>query len=244
MSELSRIFTKENLDYYLRELAKEYKKVAGRNTPAEIVLVGGAAVLVGYGFRDSTTDIDALICAATAMKDAMGRVRDRYNLPEGWINTDFRKTGSYSNELLRCSRHYKSFLQILNVRVVTGEYLLAMKLRAFREYKNDTSDIVGIFMEEHSKRGERFTFERIDRAVKELYGSWDEITPEAKEFLDELFVCNNYDVLYSRTRQNELKAKQMLVEVQENFPEVLKQEGVKEVLRKLRAKTEAAKQRH
>ena len=59
-----------------------------------------------------------------------------------------------------------------------------------------------------------------------------------------MFVCNNYDVLYSRTRQNELKAKQMLVEVQENFPEVLKQEGVKEVLRKLRAKTEAAKQRH
>ncbi len=54
MSELSRIFTKGNLDYYLRELAKEYKKVAGRNTPAEIVLVGGAAVLVDYGFRDST----------------------------------------------------------------------------------------------------------------------------------------------------------------------------------------------
>ena len=107
---------------------------------------------------------------------------------------------------------------------------------------SDTSDIVGIFMEEQSKRGERFTFERIDRAVKELYGSWDEITPEAKAFLDELLVCNDYDVLYSRTKQNELKAKQMLVEVQENFPEVLKQEGVKEVLRKLRAKTEAAKQ--
>ena len=39
-------FTKDNLDNYLKELAKEYRRVAGKNMPAEIVLAGGAAILV------------------------------------------------------------------------------------------------------------------------------------------------------------------------------------------------------
>ena len=30
-------FTKENLDYYLKELAKEFRKRNGKNMPAEIV---------------------------------------------------------------------------------------------------------------------------------------------------------------------------------------------------------------
>lgn len=54
-------FTKDNLDIYLKELAKEYKKLNGKLMPAEIVLVGGAAVLANYGFRKMTTDIDAII---------------------------------------------------------------------------------------------------------------------------------------------------------------------------------------
>ena len=64
-------FTKENLDYYLKELAKEFRKRNGKNTPAEIVLVGGAAILANYGFREMTYDIDAVITASSAMKEAV-----------------------------------------------------------------------------------------------------------------------------------------------------------------------------
>lgn len=39
--------------------------------PTEITLVGGASILINYGFRDSTYDIDALFHAASAMKDAI-----------------------------------------------------------------------------------------------------------------------------------------------------------------------------
>ena len=46
-------FTKDNLNTYLSELAKEYKKRSG-GMVAEIVLIGGASVLVNYGFRDMT----------------------------------------------------------------------------------------------------------------------------------------------------------------------------------------------
>ena len=77
----SNSFTKENLDTYLKELAKEFRKINGKSMPAEIVLVGGAAILTNYGFRDMTTDVDAVIHADSAMKDAINLVGDKYNLP-------------------------------------------------------------------------------------------------------------------------------------------------------------------
>ena len=85
----SNVFTKENLNNYLKELAKEYRKLGGKGMPAEIVLVGGAAILTRYGFRDMTTDIDAIIHAASSMKDAINRVGDKYDLPNKWLNADF-----------------------------------------------------------------------------------------------------------------------------------------------------------
>lgn len=65
------IFTKENLDGYLKELAKAFRKRNGTSMPAEIILVRGAAILVNYGFRAMTTDIDAIIHAVSSMKDAI-----------------------------------------------------------------------------------------------------------------------------------------------------------------------------
>ncbi len=82
-TENTNVFKKDNLDLYLKELAKEYKKLVGRNMPAEIILIGGAAVIENYGFRDMMTDVDAVTSAASAMKDAINHVGDRFNLPSG-----------------------------------------------------------------------------------------------------------------------------------------------------------------
>lgn len=127
LSENYDVFKKNNLDFYLKELAKEYRKAVGKNIHAEVILVGGAAILANYGFRDMTTDIDAVIVASSAMKDAINRIGDRYGLPNGWLNMDFQKTFSYSAGLLQHSLYYKCFSQVLDVRVVTAEYLIAMK---------------------------------------------------------------------------------------------------------------------
>ena len=67
---IDKAFTKENLDYYLKELAKEFRKRNGAKLSAEIVLIGGAAVLANYGFREMTYDIDAIITASSVMKEA------------------------------------------------------------------------------------------------------------------------------------------------------------------------------
>ena len=54
-------FTKENLDLCLKELAKEHLKRNGKTMPVEIILIGRASVVINYGFRESTYDMDAVI---------------------------------------------------------------------------------------------------------------------------------------------------------------------------------------
>ena len=48
------LFTLDNLDSCLKELAKEFRKINGSRIPAEIILIGGASVLINYGFREMT----------------------------------------------------------------------------------------------------------------------------------------------------------------------------------------------
>ena len=64
-SEDTNTIDKEKLDVYLKELAKEYRRMGGKAMPAELILIGGAAIIVNYGFREMTTDIDAIIHAAS-----------------------------------------------------------------------------------------------------------------------------------------------------------------------------------
>ncbi len=233
--ESSNVFKKDNLDLYFKELAKEYKRLVGGKMPAEIVLIGGAAIIESYGFRDMTADVDAIITAASAMKDAINLIGDRYGLPNGWLNADFQKTDSFSSKLLQYSAFYRTFNQVLNVRVVTGEYLIAMKLRAFRQYKNDLSDIIGI-LAEHVKREDYISADRIEQAVKNLYGTWDGFPEGARDFITNTLAAGNYEKVYELVRKNEKDTKEQLIDFQENNPGVLKGENINDVLKSLRAR--------
>ena len=68
-------FSKESIDIYLKKLSKVYKKLSAGRMPAEIILVGGSAIAVNYSFRQSSTDIDAIIQAPDVMRDAIFRIR-------------------------------------------------------------------------------------------------------------------------------------------------------------------------
>ncbi|MBQ6106481.1 MAG: hypothetical protein IJL03_11190 [Lachnospiraceae bacterium] len=228
-------FTNENLGFYLNELAKEYKKLVGKNMPAEIILIGGAAIVSCYDFRSMTTDIDAVILAASAVRDAIGRVGDRYNLPGGWINTDFEKTTSYSQNLMQHSTYYRTFAQVLSVRVVKAEYLVAMKLKSYRYYKNDISDIVGI-LAAHESAGDRITMERINKAVIDLYGSWDEFSPASRQFIENAIGRSDYKELLEETRQGEWDAREKLLDFEVKYPNALSEDNVDFVLLQLKKK--------
>ena len=63
--------------------------------------------------------------------------KDTLDLPNGWINSEFVWTESYSQKLEAYSVYYKTFSNILTVRTISAEYLVAMKLMSGRFYKND-----------------------------------------------------------------------------------------------------------
>ena len=235
LSDNSITFNKNNLDHYFYELAKAYKKLGGKKMPAEIILIGGAAIIENYGFRDMTTDVDAIIHAASVMDDAIRQVGDQFDLPYGWLNTDFIKTSSYSRNLNRYSVLYKVFNQILTVRTVSAEYLIAMKLRSGRKYKNDLSDIIGI-LAEHEDKGDRITSERIDKAVLNLYGSWDEIPDDSISFINDTIKNGDYKSLYEIIRKGEAETKDILIEFQDDYPKVLNESNMDDILKRLKDK--------
>ena len=105
--------TKESQNLYLNKPAKEFRKRNDTKTPTEIILVGDASVLVNYGFQEMTNDIEAIIQASSAMKDTINIVGDRYELPNGWLNSDFKNTPSYRSSLIAHSEHYCTFSNIL-----------------------------------------------------------------------------------------------------------------------------------
>lgn len=210
-------FTKDNLDVCLSKLAKEFRKLNGTKLPAEIILIGGAAVLANYGFRDMTYAIDAIIRAFSAMKEAINKVGDELGLPNGWLNSDFTKTKSYSPKLLQYSEFYKKFGYVLEVRTVSGEYLVAMKLMAGRQYKNDISDVIGILQEEKN-RGKPLTLEMIKTAVCNLYGDWDNLPQDSIDFIVEVMQEGQLEILYEQYRSSEKAAKESLVDFEKKYP--------------------------
>ena len=71
--------TRENLNEYLKALAKEFRRLNGTKMPAEIILIGGAAILANYGFREMTYDMDAIITASSVL---ISRGPTNWNLKE------------------------------------------------------------------------------------------------------------------------------------------------------------------
>ena len=231
-------FTKENLDYYLKELAKEFRKRNGKNMPAEIVLVGGAAILANYGFREMTYDIDAVITASSAMKGAVNAVGDRLGLPNGWLNADFRNTSSYSPKLLQYSKYYRTYSNVLNIRTISAEYLVAMKLMSGRRYKKDLSDIIGI-LSEQERMGEPLSYQQIDCAVKNLYGGWDNISEYAIQVLKAALDSENLKELFMEQEREEALSKQAVLQAQKNKGEIVKESNVDEIIQKALRKKRA-----
>lgn len=225
-------FTKHNIDEYLKKLAKRFRKLNGSKIPAEIILVGGASVLINYGFREKSNDIDAIIQASSAMKDAINQIRDEENLPQDWINSDFTRTSSYSPSLRIYSKHYRTFSNIVEIRTVSGEYLIAMKLMSGRKYKNDLSDVIGILKEE-SNAGNNISMEQIRDAAKNLYGSYGALPDVSKVFIEKLMDRLEKDDesdIYTEFVEQEKGNKASLIEFESEYPDVLNEDNISDIL--------------
>ena len=164
-----------------------------------------------------TTDVDAIIHAVSSMKDAINNVGDKFNLPHRWLNADFMKTGSYSAKLEEFSVRYREFSNVLEVRTVLAEYLIAMKLRSGRKYKKDLSDVIGILYE-HEQRGVPLTMDDIDKAVCNLYGGWENIPADSVSFIEETMEKGNFEKAYQAISNEEKRSKDLLIQFQDDYP--------------------------
>ena len=224
--------SKENLDTYLSELGKRFRKLNGTKIPAEIILIGGASVLVNYGFRDVTYDADALIFASSVMKEAIGYIRDEFGLPHEWLNEGFKRTESYSNRLMEVSIYYRTFSNIMTVRTVSAEYLVAMKAMSGRQYKYDLSDIVGILLE-HRKKGNPISRDTVDNAIIKLY--YDKPLPEISlQVLNEAYEREDLETYYVEVRENEKDAKSILLDFEKENPGELRGENINSIIKQVR----------
>ena len=96
-----------------------------------LVVVGGAALVLLYGARDATKDVDAFLLepgSTEALRRAAEAIADTLDLPHDWLNDGAK---GYLHGLT-LGEHILT-LPNLSVRAVAKEQLLAMKLSAWRD---------------------------------------------------------------------------------------------------------------
>ena len=97
---------------------------------AEMIVFGGAALVLLFHARESTKDVDAYFVSpeASAIRTAAEAVAKRLDLPADWLN-DAAK--GYVVELTTGATLYES--TALTIRAASTAQLLAMKLAAWRD---------------------------------------------------------------------------------------------------------------
>ena len=117
----------DDIQHAFRLLSDELERIG---VGAEIIVVGGAALVLLFQARDSTKDVDAYFVKpeASEIREAVARVADRMELPTDWLN-DAAK--GYLIGITTGATLYKS--HYLLVRAASNEQLLAMKLAAWRD---------------------------------------------------------------------------------------------------------------
>lgn len=226
-----KLMKKEDINLYLKELTKVIRKNK-RNSDVtyELILIGGASILVNYEFRNSTSDVDCIDVNNILMNDAIIKVAEKYDLPTDWINTDFKITKSYSDKLINYSTYYKTFGNgTLEIRTIKDEYLIAMKLASGRKYKNDISDIVGIISEIKKERD--ISLSEIEKAVIDLYGDMSKVDPFAYSLLKDCL--NNILVNYEEIKKIEKQNKDNLLELDGDI-RFLNDDNINYILEKLK----------
>ncbi len=126
---------KNDITKYLQMVGEE---LAAQGKHLEIVLLGGAAMLIEVGNRESTHDVDTFFVSDfTALMKASAVVASREGLPDGWLNS--AAAGFTYNFKRQPDRKLWRSFPGMDVYVVSLGFLFVTKIIASR-YK-DRQDI-------------------------------------------------------------------------------------------------------
>jgi predicted nucleotidyltransferase len=116
---------RQDITKYLRLLGEE---LLARGVTGEIVIAGGAFMLLVIQNRDTTKDIDAYFSAEPkAIRDAARVIAEREDLPPDWLN-DGIKGFFYEEPSVQAWADFPG----LRIYMVTPEYAFALKSIAGR----------------------------------------------------------------------------------------------------------------
>jgi hypothetical protein len=179
-------FSKDELEKMLGLLNEQLEKIG---VTGEICIVGGAAMILAFGSRDSTRDIDALMMAPASVRTAAAQVAEIHNFPPNWLNDGVK--GFVSAQ----STEMKEILKFSHLRVVVppAEYILAMKCLAAR-----------IGLDQHDKEDAKFLIEYIGiRTANAVLGIVEKYYPKEQiPAKTQYFIQEACDELFSKTRDN------------------------------------------
>jgi hypothetical protein len=172
-------FSKAELERMLSLLNEQLQK---NGVTGEVCVVGGAAMILAFGSRESTRDIDALAIAPASVRTAVAQIAEANGFPQNWLNDGAKGFASgQSTEL-------KEILKFSHLRVVAppAEYILAMKCLAAR-----------VGLDEHDKEDTKFLIKHIGlrsaNAVLEIvekYYPKERIPAKTQYFIQE--VCDEF----------------------------------------------------
>lgn len=118
-------------DDILKALEALARALEERGLPAEIIVGGGAALVLLYNARDTTKDVDAFALVSddpAAVRQAAQQVAHSLGLPANWLNDGAK---GYLHGLSPGDVLFRG--SFLIVRSVAPQQLLAMKLSAWRD---------------------------------------------------------------------------------------------------------------
>jgi hypothetical protein len=110
-----------------------------------------------------------------------------------------------------------------------------MKLMAGRKYKNDLSDVIGILLE-HQKNGKPIDKAKIDLAVRDFYGGWDNVPEDSKKFIAGVIQNGDYETLYQKCQSEEMTNRATLLEVEKRCPGIANEDDIEKILNAARAR--------
>jgi hypothetical protein len=124
-------FNKAQLEQNLQLLNEELRRTG---VTGEVCVVGGAAMVLGFGSRRSTRDIDALVIEPPSIRAAIQQVAEKHGLPESWLNEGAK--GFAASQPVETTE----LMKLSHLRIVSPppEYILAMKCIAARVGVDET----------------------------------------------------------------------------------------------------------
>ncbi len=93
------------------------------------------------------------------------------------------------------------------------------------------------------------TIDSVKIAAANLYGSWESISEDMQVFIEDVYQSGDFEHLYAKVAAEESESKEMLIELQNNYPGITNTENVDDILaaakkKKLSAQISDAEQRY